>query len=540
MRSKIKKSILCVGAIMLVLSCSACQAEKGVEELPKENAVSTVSKADSLDNSAVEKLVYLNVEDAVASSFDDTPDWAPKPDAMALVDGDMLTRWSPKLGMDNEWVYFDLGKPKSVSEIIIKWEQAYAVDYEILTSLDAKSWKRLVLKEAQEGGVSEIKFNPIEVRYVKIIGLKRINPDWGFSIWEFEMYGPKSLNPDEKEEKQGVEDIEKKNEEFEKALVELKTELTPVTLEEFHKGVVYTSWNDAELGSIASDLMLVHLQKIGVRHISIMAPAYQEEIGSTEIVTHDFPGGDTPTDENIAHAIKTAHLLGMKVTLKPHVDCIDGTFRGDIIASPEWFKSYKKMILRYAKLAEENNVEIFAVGTELENTTYSQWEKEWIDIIVSVREVYNGYLVYAANWTEYTGVPFWNLMDFVGIDAYFPLTAKDNPTLEELVNAWSGVADNIGKWLTDKNINKGVIFTELGYVSSDGTNRQPWATLNNPEDQDEQAEAMDATLIVLSKRDWFKGLYWWQYFPQERWSPLGFTIKDKKAEEVLKKWYEEL
>ena len=198
------------------------------------------------------------------------------------------------------------------------------------------------------------------------------------------------------------------------------------------------------------------------------------------------------------------------------------------------------MILRYAKLAEENKVEIFAVGTELENTTFSRWEKEWEDVIASVREVYGGYLVYCANWTEYEGVSFWNLMDFVGIDAYFPLAAVNNPTQEELVNAWSGVADNIERWLTDRNIDKGVIFTELGYVSSDGTSKQPWATLNNPEDQDEQAEAMNAALTVLTKRDWFKGLYWWQYFPQERWSPLGFTIKDKKAENVLEKWYGEL
>jgi len=41
---------------------------------------------------------------------------------------------------------------------------------------------------------------------------------------------------------------------------------------------------------------------------------------------------------------------------------------------------------------------------------------------------------------------------------------------------------------------------------------------------------------VLSKRPWFKGYYIWQYFPQERWSPLGFTVKGKKAEEVIKNW----
>ena len=89
--------------------------------------------------------------------------------------------------------------------------------------------------------------------------------------------------------------------------------------------------------------------------------------------------------------------------------------------------------------------------------------------------------------------PFWDLIDIVGIDAYFPLTGSDDATKEDFIKAWDGIADRIETWLTEKNLlNKGVIFTELGYVSSNGTNKQPWATLTNPEDQDEQADALDA------------------------------------------------
>jgi len=177
------------------------------------------------------------------------------------------------------------------------------------------------------------------------------------------------------------------------------------------------------------------------------------------------------------------------------------------------------------------------VGTELENTTFSRWEKEWSDVIASVRGIYSGSLTYSANWTEYEEVPFWNELDLIGIDAYFPLSAVNEPAQEELINAWEGIADNIEKWLKEKELNKGVIFTELGYVSSDGTNKQPWATLTNPEDQKEQADCFDAALRVLSARSWFKGMYIWQYFPQERWSPLGYPIKHKEAEEVIEKWY---
>lgn len=516
-----KKTLILIIVFFTMTLCS-CAKEK-----PQEPSQSSIG----------EPLVYLNVERAACSSFDDTPDWAPLPDPMAPVDRNMLTRWSPKLGLDNEWIYFDFGKPKVLSKIKIVWEKAHAVDYEILISAAGKNWKRLLLMTEQDGGIDEIEFSGVETRFVKLIGLKRNNPDWGFSMWEFEMYGPGSLNPEEKAEKKPFEEIEKKKREFEKASAEFKGTLTPLTLGEFHKGVVYTSWSADELGSLASDLTLLHLRKIGVRHIAIMVPLYQETVDSKVIFANDFTGGDTPKDEAIIHTIKTCHLLGIKVMLKPHVDCRDETFRGDILPSEEWFESYKSMILRYAKLAQENDVEIFCIGTELENTTFFAWEDEWREIIASIKKFYKGFLVYSANWSEYEKVSFWDLTDFIGIDAYFPLTAKNDPTEEELARAWNGVADRIEEWLRNNNPKKKVIFTELGYVSSDGTNKKPWATLTNPEDQTEQAQAIHAALTVLSERKWFKGMYLWQYFPQERWSPLGYPVRGKKAEKILSEWY---
>ena len=219
---------------------------------------------------------------------------------------------------------------------------------------------------------------------------------------------------------------------------------------------------------------------------------------------------------------------------------MDGTFRGDIIPSKAWFESYKNMILRYARLAAKNKVDVLCVGTELENTSFFRWEHEWRNIVASVKEAYKGYLPYSANWTEYEHVSFWDLMDFIGIDAYFPLTQKNDPTKEELMAGWEDVADTMQTWLKNTGLNKNVILTKLGYVSSDGTNKEPWATLTNPEDQKEQADALEAALEVLHKRDWFKGMYLWQYFPQERWSPLGYPVRGKRAESVLGEWYKKL
>jgi hypothetical protein len=271
---------------------------------------------------------------------------------------------------------------------------------------------------------------------------------------------------------------------------------------------------------------------------------YQAFQDSTDIFPDDQPGGKTPSDEALGHTINLAHLLGMKVILKPHLDVEDGTYRGDIIPSIEWFDSYKKFVLHYAELAAKYNVELLSIGTELVNATTAQWELNWRKIIQEVKNVYKGPLVYAANWDEYTQVPFWDCLDFIGIDAYFPLTSKNDPSKEELIAVWENRANEIETWREIKGFTQPVIFTEIGYDTIDGCNKQPWRLLPTlatlKEDQQEQADCLDAALVVLTKRPWFKGLYWWNYFPKAGVGPLGYALRGKLGEKVLKDWYGEM
>jgi len=499
--------------------------------------LSSCGKKEVVEVPPGDPLVYLDVVNAVASSFDETPDWAPLPNPMAPVDRNILTRWSPKLGFDNEWIYFDLGKVKVLSKIIIKWEQAFATEYEILTSKDEESWRRLLLKRNGTGGTESLVFPALRARYVKIIGLKRVKDTWGFSMWEFEMYGPRSLNPNERSVDETEKLLKKEKEKIENALEEAKAPLTPMTPTEFHRGACYTSWMYDELQTPASDKMLIHMKGVGIGHLAVVVPTYQEDITSETIYVDDHKDADTPSVASIEHAIGIAHKLGMKVMLKPHVDCRDDTPRMEIVASDKWFDSYEEMVLRYARLAEKNKVELFSVGTELEGTTFSRWEARWRQVVEKVRAVYSGYLVYSANWTEYKSVPFWDMMDFIGIDAYFPLADNMNPDQDELIKEWERIASEIEEWLNEIELDKGIIFTEVGYPSSDGAAQKPWAQFTKEEDQKEQSDCYEAVLSVMCRKAYFRGMYIWQYLPQDRWSPLGFTIKDKLAESILSEWY---
>ncbi len=134
------------------------------------------------------------------------------------------------------------------------------------------------------------------------------------------------------------------------------------------------------------------------------------------------------SDDGISKTTELATKLGIKTILKPHIWVRDG-WPGDVMMKSDtawqsWFRNYEKFILHYARLAEKNKIEIFCVGTELQQTT--KREKEWRVIIAKVRSVFSGKLIYAANFhEEYEHIRFWDALDYIGVQAYFPL-AKTN------------------------------------------------------------------------------------------------------------------
>lgn len=532
MRPNARLSKLYAGVLILALSSFSCHAA----ETPKA--------ASPVENGA-EKLVYLKVENAAVSGFDETPEWAPRPDPMAPVDADHENRWASAY-KDGEWIYFDFGRPKTMSKIVIAWEQAYAPKFEILTSDDAKTWTRLILMENQKGGTNEIAFRPVTARYVKLVGLARVNEEWGISIWEFEAYGPKDKNPGDlpKEETFVKKEISPEEKKFD-AIKLISKDIVPspgaLTTSEFQRGVNYTSWDTNQLNTDMSDYSLIHLAQVNVGHIALMTVWYQNDVASKTIYVDDKK---SVSDESVAHAINICHALGMKVMLKPHVDLIDEEARTNIIPSDEWFENYKKFILHYAAMAAKYNVELFCIGTELSNTTTERWNDKWLDIIKEIRKVYKGPLTYAANWDEYETVAFWPEMDYIGMDAYFPLTKENNPPKDALIKAWEANADLLEKWLQDSKLNKPIIFTEIGYDTIEGSNKQPWRVLPTlstyKESQDEQANCLEALLTVMSQKSWFKGFYWWNYFPRPDIGTLGYTLRGKKGEKILSDWFGKL
>ena len=318
-----------------------------------------------------------------------------------------------------------------------------------------------------------------------------------------------------------------------------KKTFTPV----FQKGMCYTTWSKAAYMSNKSGRSLEKLKNINVEWVAILTTWYQDNCFATQI----FPTGKTPSDESVKKAIKEAHDLGLKVMVKPHLDILEtkyGTWRGEIACMKEpdwdvWFTQYKNFLLHYAKIAEETGAEMLCMGTELTAASATH-EHKWRDIIAAIRDVYKGDLTYAANWSEeYLQIRFWDALDYAGIDAYFPLSNKDKPTYEELMESWQRWVPEIEEW--QKRVNKPVLFPEIGYRSSSGSARYPWEHSPGPTvDPELQKDCYRAIVDTFWNKEWFYGIYWWDWGTDVRMggkSNRGFTPQNKPAQDYIAEIY---
>ncbi|MEO0341783.1 MAG: hypothetical protein AAF242_21590, partial [Bacteroidota bacterium] len=142
--------------------------------------------------------------------------------------------------------------------------------------------------------------------------------------------------------------------------------------------------------------------------------------------------------------INWAKAKGFQVMIKPHVwlmNADNGKWRSDIAMQSEadwdkWFGRYEFEILAFAELAQQVGAGAYCIGAELQQTVIQQPDR-WRTLIRKVRTIYNGPLVYAANWNEeLEQLTFWDELDYIGVQAYFPLVDKNNPSLESLEKGW--------------------------------------------------------------------------------------------------------
>jgi hypothetical protein len=247
----------------------------------------------------------------------------------------------------------------------------------------------------------------------------------------------------------------------------------------------------------------------------------------------------TVTDAAVRAAIDHAHSKGLKVMLKPHVDPHDGTSRWQINPSNQaaWFNSYQSMMTHYATIAQQKGVDEFSVGCELATMSGSADRSAWLTVINAIKAIYSGPLVYAAIPSEYPNVSFWDQLNFIGIDAYFPLSTTPTTDISALEAAWIPIRDQLSAFAA--GVGRPILFTEAGYPSLVGAAVEPWSNQHSSTpSQQEQAAAYEALLATFTGQPWWAGVFWWSWWTDEgAYAPLDLAVHGKLAESVLRNWW---
>ncbi len=323
---------------------------------------------------------------------------------------------------------------------------------------------------------------------------------------------------------------------------------TPAARLRFFRGVSFS--HEVGIGrgylSHAAEQQIAYLHDLGANSLALVPYAFAESANSDGKLHTDTD----ETDESIEKAARIAHRLGMQVMLKPQIWVGRGIFTGHIrfpnpAQGAAWFSEYRQWILHYARLAEGNGIDLLCIGAELEGLTTDAGT--WRALITDVRRIYRGSLTYAANWgTEFESIPFWDALDFMGLNNYYPLVdpAQANgkevsPSLDALTAGAERLASRLEA--VQKRWQKPLLFTEIGFPNVVGTGTQPWEeTSDRPRAPQEQADCYEAIFRVFYKRPWFAGMFWWKWPSDGRSGGLAdgsYTPAGKPAEQILRKWY---
>jgi hypothetical protein len=266
-----------------------------------------------------------------------------------------------------------------------------------------------------------------------------------------------------------------------------------------------------------------------------------------------------------------------------------------------WFNNYTAFAVHFAQIAEQFHLPYFIIGDQLTNLTYDtskttqkadphgidipkgesytcagRRECEWRHVISALRNPsflslgdhkpqtgasYTGKLIYAANWggapegdataPEFEQIAWWNAVDYIGVDAFFPLMqVQADATVDDLERAWQGQGDgrdrDVGNIYTrlekvSDTAGRPVIFTAAGYASAPGA-ASAQGVSSSPDDP-EQLNDMQALIFTFKDSSWWTGVFWSEDRPvasrekQPNWNLSTMWAGDKLATSKLAgKW----
>lgn len=285
----------------------------------------------------------------------------------------------------------------------------------------------------------------------------------------------------------------------------------------------------------ASKLSLRLMKEKTASDTVILALSALQDTAHSEYV--DYKGSHMPTDDEVCEIISYARELGLRIFLKPLVNCRNGVWRAhinffdvDVPCEPKWsnwFESYTDYQFHYAEIAEETGCEMLIIGCEM---VQAQRKSDyWRELIKKVRSKYSGLISYNTDKYQEEHVDWWDAVDVISSSGYYP------------INDWDKQLKRIKKAI--EPYNKPFFFAESGCPSRTGSSMVPndW-TLKGAVNLEEQENYYKIMFERLANENWIRGFGLWDwpshlYEEKDGASDDGYAVYGKPACEVIYSFY---
>ncbi len=327
-----------------------------------------------------------------------------------------------------------------------------------------------------------------------------------------------------------------------------------------HRGVTFGFYSrNGYYDSPQARVEVERMAELGVQWVCLVVTDMQE-LATTPRVFRDYE--ITPSDLEVADMIDHLHDRGMKVHLRPMIECYDGHGRTQVwfphdaeripgrrsTALGQWFACMRHRTKHYARIAKRTGVEMLGIDSELDRLV--QCNKEWKSVVETAREHYPGVVTschtHGVDFMKELQKPdhWFRDLDVLGTSFYQASAKEHGATIEARVQFLQAQVERYRQMA--QLLGKPIMFGELGCTSSfaGATHPGAWSGDGGYEPQ-EQADHLEAVMQSFWEEPWWAGFYWWKWDehldrPQYKTDPQGdkgFTVWGKPAAEVMKKWF---
>lgn len=290
---------------------------------------------------------------------------------------------------------------------------------------------------------------------------------------------------------------------------------------------------------------LHRIQGTGATCVSLQAIYRMEKGTSNDIGRHPT---SSPTEAALRRTFRQARQAQLRIMFFPTINLRDEAdnaqwWRGNIQPSDWnlWWENYTAFNVALARIAQEEGVEWYSLGTEMAST--HRFPDQWRKLAQAVRQVYQGKLTYSINFDSHDSFTFGDCLDVIGINTYDPIAKhEDYPSDDSIRDAWW--------WIVNKartlhaRFDKPVMVTEVGYPSVAHAHVGPWDfRTDKPKDLALQDHLLSGALKVL--RNWSDGeaVFYYLYGENLNRKPVGgpedrtYAVWGKPAEATLKAYF---